>query len=482
MTEQTLGAFVVPTPEDREVYYGAIDPLDERYKDAEVQKYLSEETRIATQAYVEAALGHTLADFGLCSREAALEIERACSEVSAKEVSDREYGRGEFKGLATRHDIKALTDAIAQRVSDEARPWVHAMATSYDIISTANALQTREAMHGLVLPRIIQLGDTLAELTDKYADTPQIARTHGQHAVPMTFGFGISRYLGRLGDSLLALNNRTDNLQGKFSGAIGGFNAASLLVDQPAAFEKALMDKLGLQACSYATQIVPAENMLRMLSELGITSGIMAQVATDMRQLQRSEIGEVGEPFDEHQTGSSAMPQKRNPINFENVASLHKEVLGQIMSANLNLVSEHQRDLTDSASSRFYGIVFATVARMASTLNRTMAKMEVDPVNLERNLNLTQGAIAAEPLQIVLRKYGHPAAHNTAKVIVQAAIDNGQTLSEALVANEEFVRDYRHRLSEEERNIIAHPEANYLGLTPQLAQDQIRRWNLIKIV
>jgi len=400
MSKRDLQEFIPPSPQNRTDYYDDIDPMDSRYADPDAQRYLSGETRIALQAYVEAALAHTLADFGLCSRESAEEIERACQEVSAKEVDNREYGREEFEGRATRHDIKALTDAIASRVSDEAKPWVHATATSYDIVANASSLQYREAMRNLVLPRVVGLGDVLADLSERYADTPQIGRTHGQHAVPITFGFAMSRYLGRVGESVEELDRHTSNLRGKFSGAVGGYNSSSLLIDDPRAFEEVLLGKLGLKPSEHSTQIVPAENTVRLLSELAITGGVMNQISDDMRNLQRTEIGEVGEAFEATQTGSSAMPQKRNPITFEQVAGFQRVLLPQVMTAYLNLVSEHQRDLRDSSAGRFHVLMLAEVAHMAKSLRRVLEKLEVDPDSLERNLGTQKGAIGSEPLQV----------------------------------------------------------------------------------
>lgn len=482
MAERGLSRFVAPTEETRPDYDGATGPMDGRYKNPEAQLYLSEETRVALQAYVEGALAHTLADFGLCSREIALEIEAASREVSSREVNDREYGRGQFKDRGTRHDIKALIDAISVRVSDEAKPWVHATATSYDIVATANALQYREAMDGLVKPRLIVLGDNLAVLTEEYADTPQIGRTHGQHAVPITFGFATSRYLGRLGESLQELDRHTKGLNGKFSGAVGGYNSTSLILDDPQAFEAALLAKLGLEPSLSATQVVPGENTTRLLSELVITGGIMAQVAEDIRNLQRTEIGEVGEPFEiGTQTGSSAMPQKKNPITFEQVAGFQRVLLGQIVTSYANLISEHQRDLRDSSASRFNGLIMAEVAHMARSLNRVIPNLEVDHFSLRRNLAMQQGRIAAEPLQIFLREQGHPGAHDAAKRVAQSPLKPGERLVDAINRDAEIMEgDFWVELDDQQRSIILDPESNYLGLTPRLARQTVDRWNEIK--
>ena len=140
----------------------------------------------------------------------------------------------------------------------------------------------------------------------------------------------------------------------------------------------------------------------------------MANLSHDMRNLQRTEINEVRVKFEEGQTGSSTMAHKRNPWNFENVIGMSKQVTGQLLNANLNISSEHQRDLTDSASARFYPIIPACVALMAKRLDTIMSKIEVDETAMQKNLEMSSGAIAAEPLYLLFEKYGHTQAHEKA--------------------------------------------------------------------
>src|SRR3954470_6415164 len=137
--------------------YSAVDPLDARYYDTEIACYLSERSRIAYQAYVEAALAHTLADFGICSRPVAGEIEAAAAKVTAEAVDEHEK--------TTKHDVKALVNTIKDQLSDDAKPYVHFGATSYDIVATALSLQLRQATNELIIPRLIGLEKTLLKLT-----------------------------------------------------------------------------------------------------------------------------------------------------------------------------------------------------------------------------------------------------------------------------------------------------------------------------
>jgi adenylosuccinate lyase len=448
--------------------YNSIDPLDGRYYDPETAKYLSENARIAYQAYMEAALAHALAEFGVCSAGVAGQIEEAAGKVTAQAVAEEEK--------TTKHDVKALVNVIKAGLSEEAKPYVHFGATSYDIVASALSLQLRDAANNVVIPRLIELEKTLLELTKKYADTVQIGRTHGQHAVPVTFGFAMAEYVSRIGGSIKSLQVLTGKLKGKFSGAVGAYNALSLFVDDPIKFEAAVMAKVGLEVAPYSTQIIPAEYYVRLLAELNIAAGIMANLAHDMRHLQRSEIAEVREAFEKGQTGSSTMAHKRNPWNFENVISLSKQVQAQVVNANQNIVSEHQRDLTDSASVRFYGLAFALVANMASRLNKVMAKLEVDEENMQKNLHLSQGAIAAEPLYLLLEKYGHTTAHEVSKSLAHQALESGKPLYE-VASQDTGIADYFAKFTDKEKQILQDPETHYTGLAAQKARSTHDFWS-----
>lgn len=453
---------------DNNPNFNAIDPIDGRYFDPEIAKYLSERSRIAYQAYMEAALAHGLADSGIISQDIAVQIEEAASKVTAEAVAEAEK--------STKHDVKALVNTIKDNLDDEAKPFVHFGATSYDIVASALSLQIRDGLNEVVIPRLTSLIKTLLGLTNKYSDTVQIGRTHGQHAVPITFGFAIAEYVSRLGETSLALKQLSDQLPGKFSGAVGAYNALSVFIDNPQDFEKAVLDKVNLKPATYSTQIIPAEYYVRIIDELAITAGIMANLSHDMRHLQRSEIAEVREAFADGQTGSSTMAHKRNPWNFENVISMSKQVTAQTVNANLNISSEHQRDLTDSASARYYVTVLASVASMAKRLDTVMSKIEVDEENMQKNLYLSKGAIAAEPLYLLLEKYGHITAHETSKSIAHKALENNQTLFD-VASNEDSIRDYFTKFTDKEKQILMEPEKFYIGLSSKKANQIHDYWS-----
>jgi adenylosuccinate lyase len=447
--------------------FDSVDPLDVRYFDKEAAKYLSERSRVAYQAYVEAALAQTLADSKICTRSVADEIEKSARSIRVEDVYREEQ--------ITKHDIKALINVIKKPVSNKAKPYVHFGATSYDIIATANALQMRDGLQKFVIPRLKDLAATLLNLSEQYADTVQIGRTHGQHAVPITFGFALAEYVTRLGNSIIALDDLSKELKGKFSGAVGAYNALSIFVSKPFEFERTLLQKLDMEPAEYSSQIVPPEGLIRIIDELTIAAGIMANIGHDMRHLQRSEIGEIRERFEKGQTGSSTMAHKRNPWNFENIVSMSKQIIAQCVNANLNITSEHQRDLTDSASSRFYNLALAGVASMAARLNKVMAKLEVDQEAMQRNLKLTGGAVAAEPLYLLFEKYGHISAHEKAKALAHYALSNNMALKDAIMRDEEALI-YWQKMELREQRIITEPEKYYTGLASKKTKKITASW------
>ncbi len=170
------------------------------------------------------------------------------------------------------------------------------------------------------------------------------------------------------------------------------------------------------------------------------------------------------------------MAHKRNPWNFENVISMSKQVTAQIVNANLNLSSEHQRDLTDSASARFYALTFASVASMAERLNRVMAVIEVDAENMQRNLHMSGGAIAAEPLYLLLEKYGHTSAHEVSRALSHNALEIGAQLYN-VASQDESIAEYFAKFTDSEKQILREPEKYYTGLASQKARAIHDKWS-----
>ncbi len=446
--------------------FDSLSPLDYRYWDEEVATYLSENGFTRYKLLVELALVRVLNRRGICSDTVVKEIESACGQIKTSEVYEEEE--------RIRHDIRALVNCIRAKVSESAKPYVHMTATSYDIIDPANAARYKDVVQKVLIPSLMRLEGVLITTTLREAETVQIGRTHGQHAVPITFGFALAEYVSRLGGSIETLRSLASELPGKFSGAVGAYNASSLFFDDPEGFEAEVLAELGLTPAEHSTQIVPPEALTRLFCEVAITAGILANLSDDMRNLQRTEIGEVGEAFEADQVGSSTMPQKRNPINFENAKSCWKIVAPRIVTLFMDQISEHQRDLTNSASARTYGEVVAYVVSTAKRLTRTMRKLTVDHTNLKRNLAMQKGLVVAEPLYIILAAMGHPDAHEKVRTLTLQAQREDRPLEEVVIRDEEL-KDYLKKMTPYQREILSNPSL-YTGIAAKKAKAIAERW------
>lgn len=448
--------------------FDCVSPLDYRYKDTQVDHFFSENALTRYKLRVEQALIRVLHLRGICAKQHLAEIITACARVTTREVYDEEKRIG--------HDIRALVNCICAYVSDEAKPFVHMTATSYDVIDTANALRFRDGVKELLLPVLAGLVGKLADIALRESDTVQIGRTHGQHAVPITFGYVVAGYTDRLGNCLLKIQECAGDLCGKFSGAVGAYNALSLLVSDPEEFERDVLREAGwILPAEHSTQIVPPEPMIRLMSEIMVMMGVLANIADDMRHLQRTEISEVGEMFEVDQVGSSTMPQKRNPINFENIKSLWKIAVGRMTTLFMDQISEHQRDLTNSASARTYGEIIAYAVSATKRMSRIMNTLVVDKAAIKRNLELQDGQIAAEPLYIILASLGHPDAHERVRQLTLHCEKNGISLEHAMQGDDEL-RSYMNKMAESQRRAIQDPSLCYTGIAARKARFIAQGW------
>jgi len=443
-----------------------ISPLDYRYVKPEIQEFLSENSRINYQLKVEAAIAKVLGKRGFCSPAIAQEIVNACKKVTPREVYEEEK--------RIRHDIRALVNCIRKYLNNDAKPYVHLGATSYDIVCTAESLRFKDFVHQVLLPELKKLLKVLIRISQEEKDTLQIGRTHGQHAVPITFGFAMAEYVSRLGKRILKIEKRANNLRGKLSGAVGAYNSTSLFFQDPEKFEEEVLAELGLKPAKHSTQIVEPEYMLELIHSVVSAFGVLANLADDMRNLQRSEISEIAERFLGRQVGSSTMPHKRNPWHFENVKSLYKEFMPRIVTHYLDQISEHQRDLTNSASGRFISEILAGFAFAAMRLRKQMEHIVVYRENLKRNFNMNKDMIIAEPLYLLLAFHGHPDAHECVKKLVIKSKQTGKPIM-SFFSTEPELRDYWEKFTPEQREVLENPE-KYTGIAAQKAEKVCSYW------
>jgi adenylosuccinate lyase len=448
-----------------------ISPLDHRYSLREEEfndysTYLSEKSKVEYQAEVELALVKALAKRDICSEEVVEEVKEAIAELTTGEVYKEEK--------KTKHNIRALVNCIQKRVSDESKPYIHFTTTSFDIEDTANSLRYKKAAEELIVPTLKELEKVLMKIALREKDTVQVGRTHGQHAIPVTFGFSIAEYVSRLGNRIEEIEASSQQLKGKIAGAVGAYNASQLFFEEPESFEADVLAELDLEAGSHSTQIVEPEYMTDFVHSLVSSFGVIANFSDDMRNLQRSELAEVGEHFGEDQVGSSTMPHKRNPINYENVKSMWKQFMPRMMTLYQDQISEHQRDLTNSASSRFIPELIVGLLSSVNRLIRVGEKLVVDHENIKENFEQNKEMIVAEPLYILLASYGHPDAHEAVRKLTLEAEETGKTLRELAVEKEEL-EPYIKQLSSKQKKLLTNPD-KYIGTAVKKTEKVVEKY------
>ncbi|MFW6156772.1 MAG: lyase family protein [Armatimonadota bacterium] len=450
--------------------FDCVSPLDFRYYDEKLRAifdpYVTEAARVRSEAMVEAATTRVLARMGVCSDEVADEVEVAAKAVTPQEVAEEE--------ARIHHNIRALVNSMKTYVSAEAKPYIHFTLTSFDVIDTATAWRFKHAATEGLLPMLEELESILIDLARREADTLQVGRTHGQHGSPVTFGLTIAEYVSRLGGRIEAIRETAEDLRGKISGAVGAYNASSLMLDDPLEFERQVLAELGLKPSPAPTQVVEAEFVTDFIHALVSCFSVLANLADDMRNLQRTEINEVAEAFEAEQVGSSTMPHKRNPWNFENVKSMWKQFMPRMVTVYSDQISEHQRDLSNSASQRFLPEIIVGLANSVARLTKIMGRLVTDAEEMRENLRLTEGMIGAEPAYILLAAHGHPDAHEAVRKLTLQAQETGRPLGELLQESEELA-DYWAQITERQREIILDP-ARYTGIAGEKTRMLCDTW------
>jgi len=453
--------------EDSLPRFSLFSPVDYRYYVKELEPYFSEESYTRYKCKVEAALAKVLARRGLISEASAKEIISASEKVTAEEVYKEEE--------KTSHDIIALVNMIRAKISDTAKPGVHRTATSYDIVDTANALRYRDVFKKVIIPDMTSLEKTLIDMAKREKDVLQIGRTHLQHAEPITFGFAVAWYVSRFGKSLLKINNAIDGLEGKFSGAVGAYNASYLFVDDPEEFEREVLAELGLKPTEVSTQIVQPEPLTDLMHYVASAFTVMFNLADDLRNLQRPEIGEVGQPRGTDVSRSSTMPHKANPVGLENIESQWKLVMPFMITMYLDQISDHQRDLTNSASQRNIPQILDLFDYSVRRMTRILKGLRPHVSNMRRNFEMNRDKIIAEPLQLLLSAYGHPDAHAYVSRLVDKSYETGKSLTE-IVQGDPALAPYLEKFTARQLAIIDNP-SEYLGIAAEKAEKIADIWN-----
>jgi adenylosuccinate lyase len=413
----------------------------------------SEKGRIQYQMDVEAALARAHASVGAISESDAAEIGRVAS-LAVVDVSRIKEIEKE-----TNHDLMAMVKAMTEKCSGDAGKYIHLGATSNDIVDTASALQIKAALQ-IVQNDLDALLFTFAKLAKRERDTLQMGRTHAQFAIPITFGFKIAGYMAELfrhRERLFEIMPRI--CAGKMAGAVG---TGAALGKNFSRIQISVMMDLGLTYEPAATQVVGRDRYTELVCLLANIATSLERYGTEVRNLQRSEIAEVSEPFDAaKQVGSSTMAQKRNPINSENVTGLARILRGFVIPTFENQVLWHERDLSNSSAERFtIPHVFVILDEMLVKMDKVFSGLEVHSDRMLANIESARGLIMAEPVMMRLTEkgVGRQDAHEILREASMRAVKDGIDLREALLER----KDVMSVLSEEELSAVMDP-ANYVG-------------------
>jgi adenylosuccinate lyase len=296
----------------------------------------------------------------------------------------------------TRHDLVAFVRNLEESVGPAGR-WIHFGVTSYDVIDTALGMMLRDSCDVLIESSESLLA-TIDKLAEEHKATPMIGRTHAIHAEPITFGFKASSWRAELSRNIERLKiAKTDNAVGKISGAVGIHAHVS------PEMEESICDKLGLTADPVSTQIINRDRLSSLMNTMAVLAGGLERIATELRNLQRTEILEVQEEFKKGQTGSSAMPHKRNPWSSETVCGLARIVRGHAHATLESIATWHERDLTNSSQERIVlPDTFQLVDFMINRVNKILSGIVVMPDNMQTNLRKMGDLVFSEHLMVSL--------------------------------------------------------------------------------
>ncbi len=362
-----------------------------RYTRPEMGSIWEDENKFRQWLAVEVAATEALAEAGVVPHLAANAIRRK---------ADFDLDRIRAIEAEVKHDVIAFTTAVAEKVGPESR-WFHYGLTSNDVVDTAQALQLRQAS-ALILADLRRFAEVLRRRAFEFKDTPIVGRTHGIHAEPTTFGLKVANWYSENQRNIERFERAAEEMRvGKFSGAVG--NAAHLDPEM----EEAICARLGLRAAPITSQVIQRDRHAYYLGTLAVIATTLDMIATECRHLQRTEVREAEEYFSEKQKGSSAMPHKRNPVNFEQVSGLARVVRANSLAALENVALWHERDISHSSVER---VILPDSTILTDYLLTRMIKLidtlVVYPARMKANLESTGGLVFSGQLLLDLVESG----------------------------------------------------------------------------
>jgi len=436
-----------------------VSPLDSRYK-TPISSLFDEKNRFKMRVRVEVAVAKALASAGIIPTSAAEDIEQAAERCSFERALEIE--------AKTHHDIMAVVDALAECCRSDGAKYVHYGLTSYDVDDCVWGMVLRDACD-FIEGRLVVLIRALIQRADQTKGVICIGRTHGQHAIPTTYGMKFALFISSFIRHLDRLREARKQIAvGKIRGPVG---TRASLYPKGAVVESETLKLLGLNPVDVCNQVIQRDRHAQVLFTLSLIACEIEKFAKEVRNLQRTEIGEVLEMFEKGQVGSSAMPQKRNPHKSERLCSLARVVRANIQTALENISLEHERDLTNSANERI--IIpesFILTDFMLLEMIKIVNSMKIDERAALRNLRLSQGMVLSEPVMLLLvkkRVMGRQEAHRFVQQCAFKSMETNQPFLDVVKKTEEgkvLAADLEHL-----------DERSYVGDAAEIVETTIKK-------
>ena len=436
----------------------AILPIDNgRYGTKEMMAVFSEQKKVDYQLEIEGAAAISQSEIEMIPKAVGKKILKAAisGKITAKRIKHLE--------AKSDHDTAALVESLSEKCTTDARPWIHFGLTSNDLVDTSNSMQMRDALQ-IIEPKVAKMASILAKRAVKHEKIPAVGRTHGQHASIISFGLKFANWAAEMAKHVERIEEiKKRILICKTLGVVG---TGSLMGVKSLEVQKRIAKHLKLFPAEVTTQVVPRERYAEYVFELALIGATLEKIAVEIRNLQRTEIGEVAEQFKKGQMGSSAVPVKRNPIKSERVSSLSKMVRSQVAIAFENIPLWHERDLSNSANERFViPTVSILVDEMLETMTRIVSNLMVNEKRIIENLYITKGQIFAEFVLEALIKKGVPrfVAYRDVQRVAFEAKDKEIQYIDAIKNDKAF----SSKLTDKEIDSIFSPE-KHLGASPAI--------------
>ena len=425
-------------------------PIDSgRYGTKEMKDIFEEDRKLNYELIFESAVANAQAELQIIPMEASKNIEEVVSsnKISVQRVKELES--------ISDHDTAAIVEAISELCSESSKPWIHYGLTSNDVVDSSTSMQMRDVFK-ILESKLHQLIKELLKKSTEYQDLPAVGRTHGQHASITSFGLKFAIWSNELLDHLIRIDEGKKRfLLCKTLGVVG---TGSLMRENALEVQKIVAKKLDLFPVEAATQVIPRERYSEMLFTITLIALTLDKIAIEIRNLQRTEIGEVQEPFKKGQMGSSAVPVKKNPIKSERISSLARIVKSNLNVSLENIALWHERDLSNSANERFIiPMSSILVDDMISAMIKIIAGFKINTEKIVNNIELTRGQIFAEFVLQVLVLKGIPRfkAYRDIQSVAFSAAEKQEHFFDALIKEEEIINN----VSKEELEVIFNPQS-----------------------